>query len=160
LPTSKNGHFDDRNFANIPYGGGRDAKSALSLVSPTIKSSSLTKVRAVRVTNREEKYPRATFGLAADMKEVGRSGDTLKLRFLLAVETSPLVQRAEIEGQVEVKFDLGVLAATGGQLGEGFASELALELYKLHYQTIYSLFETLSLESPSPWLLKDVHLVK
>jgi hypothetical protein len=132
----------------------------LALVASAIKSSSLTRVRVTRVTNRPEKYPRAAFGLSADMKEVGRSGDTLKLRFSIAVETNPLVQRAELEGRVEVKLDSGLLAATGGQLGEDFASELALELYKLYYQTVYSLFDTLSLDSPSPWLLRDVHLVR
>lgn len=132
----------------------------MALVTPTIKSSNLNRVRAVRVTNLGESHPRASFGLSADMKEVGRTGDTLKLRFTIVVETSPLVQRAEIEGLVEVKFDLRMLAATGGQLGEDFASELALELYKLHYQTVYSLFDTLALDSPSPWLLRGVHLVK
>jgi len=132
----------------------------LALVSPTIKSSSLTKVRVAKVTNRTDKYPRAAFGLSADMKEVGRSDNVLKLKFSIAVETSPLVQRAELEGRVEVRLVPGLMAATGGQLGEDFASDLALELYKLHYQTVYSLFEAMSLESPSPWLLRDVHLVK
>jgi len=132
----------------------------MALVSPTIMSTSLTKVRVAKVTNRDEKYPRAAFGLSADMKEVGRTGETLKLRFSIALETSPMVQRAELEGRVDIKLEPGLLAATGEQLGEDFASELALELYKLHYQTVYSLFESLSLESPSPWLLRDVHLVK
>jgi len=132
----------------------------LALVAPAIVSTSLTKIRVVKVTNRDEKYPRAAFGLSADMKEVGRSGNNLKLRFTIAVETNPLVQRAELQGRVDVRIDPALLAATGGQLGEDFASELALEIYKRHYQTIYSLFDSLSLESPSPWLLRDVHVVQ
>lgn len=147
-------------IANFAYGEAGDSQDVLALVAPTIVSTSLTKVRVVRVTNREEKYPKASFGLAADMREVGRSGNNLKLRFSIAVETNPLVQRAQLEGKVEVRLDPALLAATGGQLGEDFASELALEIYKRHYETIYSLFDSLALESPSPWLLRDVHLVQ
>lgn len=147
-------------IANFAYGEAGDSQDVLALVAPTIVSTSLTKVRVVRVTNREEKYPKASFGLAADMREVGRSGNILKLRFSIAVETNPLVQRAQLEGKVEVRLDPALLAATGGQLGEDFASELALEIYKRHYETIYSLFDSLALESPSPWLLRDVHLVQ
>lgn len=124
-----------------------------------IKSVALSKIRVARVTNRGEKFPRASFGLAADLKEVGRAGDTLKLRFDIAVETNPLIQRAEIEGSVDVKIDQKLLAATGGQLGEDFASELALQLYTMNFDMVYALFDTLSLDSPSPWLLKDVRLV-
>lgn len=113
-----------------------------------------------RLTLEHGRPSKVNFDLNAELKEVKRSGTKMKLRYNLFLDAFPAVQRAELEGDADV--DSPVLSSVDdlNSVEQSLLTELALEVYRQSYEILYLLFDSLELETPSPWMVKDVHLVK
>ncbi|TLX97252.1 MAG: hypothetical protein E6K96_03820 [Thaumarchaeota archaeon] len=120
--------------------------------------SSINRVRVSKLALGDDAAPRATFDLAAEMSEIGVVDGRLRVRYLLALETYPSVQRAEIEGVATISGER--FASVRDQvIEEGRITKIALLIYRNDFQVLYLLLKSMGLEAPSPWLVRDVHLI-
>jgi len=121
--------------------------------------STLGRVRLARLALGTKSVPKPTFDLAADMQELEVGGGRLRVRYVISLETYPSVERAEMEGVATVSGRrFGNLKDLKG-LGESRLAEMAIEIYRKNYESLYLLLNSMGLEVPSPWLVRDVHLV-
>jgi len=120
--------------------------------------SSINRVRITRLAIGDDVAPRATFDLAAEMQEIGVVDGKLRVRYVIGLETYPSVQRAEIEGVATISGEK--FASVRDQvIEEGRVTKIALLIYRNDFQVLYLLLKSMGLEAPSPWLVRDVHLV-
>lgn len=120
----------------------------------------LTRLRTSLVSSKPIKSERMTFDLQADIKTVSRDGPRLKIRYSIGIETFPVVYRAEMQGTAVVNAELMAKDESLEDLGEAVISDLALTIYKRNYESLYLALSSLGLEAPSPWLVKEPHLIK
>ena len=120
--------------------------------------SSINRVRISRLAMGDGIAPRATFDLAAELHEIGVVDGRLRVRYVISVETFPSVQRAEIEGVATISGEKFASAREQG-IEEGRITKVAIMIYRNDFQVLYLLLRSMGLEAPSPWLVKDVHLV-
>ncbi len=120
----------------------------------------LTKIRLSRIAMNPIDGKKVNFGLDADFREISRGAGKVKLRFAITVDTFPLVQRALMEGFALMEEKL--LQPEGNSDGADGVNlnELALAIFRQDYESLYLLFDTLELPPPSPWMLREVRLVK
>jgi len=121
--------------------------------------SQLTKLRTSLVAIKPPQGSKLSFNLQADIKAVSRDGPELKLRYSIGIETFPLIYRAEIEGTALAKAEILAKDESIEDLGEAVLGDIALQIYRQNYEPLYLALSTQGLEAPSPWLVKDVHLV-
>lgn len=120
--------------------------------------ASVRRIRVARLALGNEKSPKASFDLNAELKEVKRTGTKFKLRYSLFLETFPAVQRAELEGDAEVESPIFSSFEDLGSLDQRLVTKLAVEIYRKSFEVIYLLFDSLGLDAPSPWILRGVQL--
>jgi hypothetical protein len=122
--------------------------------------STLTKIKVSRLTfGHSTKVPKVTFDLGADIKEVETAKGHLRLKYTLYIDANPVVERAELEGEVVISSP-AITASTDLQmLGEDKISEIAMQIYAKNYETIYLTFSSVGLTAPPPLLIQDVHMV-
>jgi hypothetical protein len=126
---------------------------------PVCLNSRLSRIRATRVAIRPPSAGDWFFDLAASLTELSREGGLIRLGYSLLLETSPAVLRAEMAG--EASFEAGALREGPIESqGEAFVSGLAMEIFRVNYQQLYLLLETMGLKAPTPQLLMGVHLTK
>ena len=121
--------------------------------------STIDKVRVTRLAMGYGKVPKPNFDLGADLKELSREGSKLTVKYTLYLDTFPAVQRVELHGVATIRSPLIDPHADDGDVSESLLSDVALEIFRNHYSTIYLLFDSMRLPFPSPWVVKDVHLV-
>ena len=120
--------------------------------------STINRVRIARLAIGDEVAPKATFDLAAEMNEIGVVDGRLRVRYLIALETYPSVQRAEIEGVATISGER--FASVRDQvIEEGRITKIAVLIYRNDFQLLYLLLKSMGLEAPSPFLVRDVHLL-
>lgn len=120
----------------------------------------LTKLRTSLVAIKPPEGQKVNFNIQADIKTVARDGTRLKIRYLLELETFPLIYRAQMGGFATANAEMLAKDENLEDLGEEVISDIALQLYKSGFEPLYLTLSTLGLEAPSPWLVKDVHLAK
>ncbi len=120
----------------------------------------LTKIRLSRISMNPIDGTKVNFGLDADFREISRAAGKVKLRFILTVDTFPLVERASMEGFALLEEK--VLQPDGDSGGADGVSlnELALAIFRNDFESLYLLFDTLKLPPPSPWMVREVRLVR
>ncbi|MCS4537961.1 MAG: hypothetical protein HYY67_03780 [Thaumarchaeota archaeon] len=106
-----------------------------------------------------EKPPQVRYDLNADLKEVKRDKTKLRFKYALFLETFPAIQRAELEGDAEVESPVFGSVTDLGNLDQGLFTELVIEIYRKNYDTLYLILDCLGLDIPSPWIIRDVHLI-
>lgn len=120
--------------------------------------STIDKVRVARLALGYGKVPRPNFDLGADLKELSREGSKLNLKYTLYLDTFPAVQRVELQGMATIRSPLINSQTDEVDVSERLLSDIALEIFRNHYDTIYLLFDSMRLPFPSPWVVKNVHL--
>src|SRR3989442_3699889 len=120
--------------------------------------SNIKRVRIARLAIGDEPVPRGTFDLGAEMNEIWVFDGRLRVKYLIALETSPSVQRAEIEGVATISGER-FTSSRGEVVEEGRITKIALLIYRNDFQVLYLLLKSMGLEAPSPWLVRDVHLI-
>ncbi len=132
----------------------------MALLAQMIKvDAQTTKLRASLSAIRPPEWGKVTFDVQADIKTVSRSGPRIKLRYSIAIDTFPLVYRAEIGGVAYATTEILAKDESLEDLGEGALNEVAMQIYRSNFEGLYLALSTLGLEAPSPWLVKDVRLV-
>ena len=122
--------------------------------------SRLTRLRVSVVAIRPPDGTKVSFDLHVDIKQASRSGTALKLRYSIGIETFPLIYRAEIAGSAELNAELMAKDESLEDLGEGVLSDVALQIFRQNFETLYLALSTMGVDSPSPWLVREVHLVQ
>jgi hypothetical protein len=119
----------------------------------------LSKIKVSRLTlGHGTALPKVSFDLGADIKEVETAKGRLRLRYTLYLDANPAVERAELSGEVTITSP-AISAVTDLQaLGDEKISDIAMQIYAKNYEILYLLFQTAGLISPSPHLIRDVHL--
>ncbi|MBI3116035.1 MAG: hypothetical protein HYZ12_01725 [Thaumarchaeota archaeon] len=121
--------------------------------------STIDKVRVARLALGYGKVPRPSFDLGADLKELSREGNKLTVKYTLYLDTFPAVQRVELQGVATIRSPLISSQTNDVDVSETLLSEVALEIFRNHYDIMYLLFDSMRLPFPSPWVVKNVHLV-
>jgi hypothetical protein len=101
-----------------------------------------------------------SYDLQADVKQVSRKGPTIKLRYTIGIETYPMIFRAEIGGVAYANAEMLAKDENLEDLGEGVLGDIALQIYRQNFESLYLALTTLGIAAPSPWLVKDVQLVQ
>ena len=122
--------------------------------------SRLTRLRASMVAIRPPDGTKMSFDLNVDIKQVSRTGPTLRLRYSIGIETFPLIYRAEIAGFADLNAEMLAKDESLQDLGEGVLSDVALQIFRQDYESLYLTLSTMGADSPSPWLVREVHLVQ
>lgn len=120
--------------------------------------SHLTRLKTSVVAIKPAAGVKASYDLQADIKAVSRRGARLKLRFTIGIDTFPLVYRAELGGFAYANLDMLAVDEGLEALGEGVLSDVILQIFRDHYESLYLALSTQDMEAPSPWLVRDVHL--
>ena len=153
MQESKTAHDDKKTRAR------QETQEAVGPIDRLAVESSINKVRVARVALGTAKVPRPNFDLGADLQEVSREGNELTLKYALYLETTPYVQLVEIHGVAKVRSSMLDSRTDYDSLSEGLLTDVALEIFRNHYQTVYLLFDWMRLANPSPWIFDSVHLV-
>ena len=118
----------------------------------------LTRLRPSLVAIRPPEGTKVSFDLQADIKTVSRDGTRIKIRYVLDLDTYPLIYRAQIGGFATANAEILAKDENLEDLGGAILSDVALQVYRANYEALYLALSTQGLEPPSPWLVKDVHL--
>lgn len=139
--------------------GTSDSSQESAAVAGFQVESTIDKVRVARLALGHAKVPRPNFDLGAELKELSREGNNLRVKYTLYIDTFPAVQRVELHGAATVRSPLINSQGDDGDISENLLSDVALEIFRNHYDTMYLLFDSMRLPFPSPWVVKNVHLV-
>ena len=120
----------------------------------------LSRIKVSRLTfGHGTKVPKVSFDLGADIKEVETAKGRLRLKYTLFIDSSPAVERAELQGEVTITSPRITSVTDLQALGEDKISDIAMQIYSKNYETLYLIFDSAGLTAPSPFLIQDVHLV-
>jgi hypothetical protein len=120
--------------------------------------SQLTKLRTTLVAIRPLGDTKVSFDLQADIKAVSRDGPRIKIRYSIDIETYPLIYRAEIGGFAHANAEMLAKEESIEDLGQEVLGDIALQIFRQNYESLYLTLATQGLDAPSPWLVKDVHI--
>ena len=119
----------------------------------------MSRVRIARLAMGDGAVPRPTFDLGAEIHELGTVDGRLNVRYTITIDTFPSVERAEVEGVATITGDRFTTAKDLQGIEEGRITKVAIAIYRNDFETLYLLLKSMGLEAPSPWLVKDVHIV-
>ena len=138
--------------------GNDSAQDTASAVGFQVEST-IDKIKVARLALGHGKVPKPNFDLGADLKEISRQGNKLTVKYTLYLDSFPAVQRVEVHGVATIRSPLINSHTDEDEMSEGLLSDAALEIFRNHYEMIFLLFDSMRLPFPSPWVVKDVHLV-
>jgi hypothetical protein len=120
----------------------------------------LSKIKVAKLTlGHTSALPKLSFDLGADIKEIETAKGRLRLKYTLFLDANPAFERAELSGEVTITSP-AISAVTDLQaLGEDKISDIAMGIYAKNYEILYLTFQSAGLVAPSPFLIKDVHMV-
>jgi len=121
--------------------------------------SKISRIRITRLALGDGSVPRPMFDLGAEMTEIGFTKGELRVRYMLAIESFPSVQRAEVEGEATIKGERFDSIEDLHEIEPGRLAKMAISIYRNDFESLYLIFMGMGLEAPSPWVVKDVHLV-
>ena len=121
-------------------------------------NAQLTKLRASIIAIKPPEGTKVSYDLNVDIKQVGRKGPELKLRYAIGIETFPAICRAEIAGFAVFNAEMLAQDENLEDLGEGVLGDIALNIFRQNFESLYLALTTMGMDSPSPWLVKEVHL--
>ena len=120
----------------------------------------LTRLRASVIAIKPPEGTKVSYDLNVDIKQVSRKGPELKIRYAIGIETFPAVSRAEIAGFALVNAENLAKDENLEDLGESVVGDIAVDIYRQNFEPLYLALNTMGMDSPSPWLVREVHLVQ
>jgi hypothetical protein len=121
--------------------------------------SKISRIRITRLALGDGNVPRPMFDLGAEMTEIGFAKGEVRVRYLLSIESFPSVQRAEVEGEATIKGERFESVDDLHEIEQGRLAKMAISIYRNDFESLYLILMGMGLEAPSPWVVKDVHLV-
>ena len=119
----------------------------------------LTKLRVSVIAIKPPEGTKISYDLNVDIKQAGRKGPEVKLRYSIGIDTFPAICRAEIAGSAVVNAEMLAQDENLEDLGEGVLGDIAVDIYRQNFEPLYLALATMGMDSPSPWLVKEVRLV-
>jgi hypothetical protein len=96
----------------------------------------------------------SVFGFDVEMTELARGDCSLSLAFVFTFGRKYPGQTCRMEGRAELHFAPGA-GSEMRQFGDEVDTDMAVQIFRNHYETIYLLHDALGIEAPSPWIVKD-----
>jgi len=97
------------------------------------------------------------FNFDFDLGECGSTKDSLTVRFEFTFGRAS-GQACKVGGKAELRFARLGRGVGHEPLGHGVTNEMAVEIFRACYETIFLLHQSLGLEAPSPWITQQVSL--
>jgi hypothetical protein len=98
------------------------------------------------------------FDFEVDLSECGRTEETLRFRYSFSFGRLTSGQVCKIRGEAVVRFSQLNPGRGFNNLGGDLTNEIAVEIFRRNYESVYLLHGALAMEAPSPWITQDVSL--
>ena len=118
-------------------------------------ATTITSVAAERTDERADSNTPVIFGLDVNIEELERKGDSVKVKFHIAMESDPAIVRFAIEGTATASGDSDTIEASLNPDSETNVPPIFTKIYQQAYAVIFLLAGTLNVPYPSPALLRS-----
>src|ERR1700730_6712022 len=98
------------------------------------------------------------FNFEVDIKEIGRSDDKLKVEYAFSFGKHSSGQMSRVSGVALIGFSHFGPKTDLQSLGEHSTTQMAVEIFRKNFESIYLLHATLGMDAPSPWIMQGVRL--
>jgi len=98
------------------------------------------------------------FDFDVDLRESARTEDRLSVRYSFTFGRPSSGQVCKVNGTAAVRFSQFNPSRDFHALGDDITNEMAVEIFRKNYETVYLLHEALSIDAPSPWITQEVSL--
>ncbi len=95
------------------------------------------------------------FDFDVNLTERGRTGDSMRVGFSFSFGRPSTGQVCKFNGEAIVNFSRFNPERGFQYLGDDLTNEMAVEIFRKNYESIFLLHESLSMDAPSPWTTKD-----
>ncbi|MGH9917671.1 MAG: hypothetical protein ACRD6W_02180 [Nitrososphaerales archaeon] len=92
------------------------------------------------------------------LSESARTEDRMSVRYSFTFGRPFSGQVCKVSGTATVRFSGFDPSRDFHALGDDVANEMAVEIFRRDYTTVYLLHEALAMEAPSPWITRQVSL--
>jgi len=103
--------------------------------------------------------PRNThFDFDVDLDESSRTADSLNVKYAFKFGKASSGSTCNVSGVAVLHFSHFNPEADFHSLGNDITNEMAIEIFRKNYESVYLLHEALGMEAPSPWITHGVSL--
>lgn len=120
--------------------------------------SRIDNITLVKMDGRAEGFKAGQFDFDVDLIESNRTEDSLTISYSFGFGRPSSGQFCKVGGKAVLRFSQFNPKADFHTLGNDITKEMALEIFRKNYETIYLLHDALAIEAPSPWITQDVSL--
>ncbi len=132
-----------------------DARQGVRIVSVESRIDSISLSKAERDIRLIESRP---FDFDVDMSELSRSQDRLSVRYCFTFGRPASGRVCKVSGTAVVRFSQFNPTSDFHTLGDDITNEMAVEIFRKNYESVYLLHDALAMDAPSPWVTHDVSL--
>jgi hypothetical protein len=118
-------------------------------------TTNIVSVAAERTDERADSNTPVIFGLDVNIEELERKGDSVKVKFHIAMESDPAIVRFAIEGTATSSGDSDTIEASLSPDPETNVPPIFTKIYQQAYAVVFLLAGTLNVPYPSPALLRS-----
>lgn len=93
-----------------------------------------------------------------ELTEVNRISDGLRVKYAMRFGRTLSGEKCTVSGEAALHFASFNADALLDSIGGDITNDIATEIFRKNYETIYLLHSSMGLESPSPWITHDVSL--
>ncbi len=98
------------------------------------------------------------FDFDVDMSESSRTEDSLNVRYAFSFGKPSSGQLCKVRGSAVVRFLRFNPKNDFHALGNDISNEMAVEIFRKNYESVYLLLDALGMDAPTPWITQDVAL--
>ncbi len=98
------------------------------------------------------------FDFDVELSEEARTQDSLSVRYSFTVGRPSSGQVCKVSGKAAVRFSQFNPESDFHTLGNDISNEIAVEIFRKNYESVYLLHAALAMDAPSPWITQDVSL--
>ena len=98
------------------------------------------------------------FNFEADIREEGLTDDTLRVKYGFSFGRPSDGRASQISGEAAIRFSHLGPNTDLRSLREYLNTQMAIEIFRKNFESIYLLHSAVGMEAPSPWIIQDVRL--
>jgi hypothetical protein len=98
------------------------------------------------------------FEFDVDLNESARTENSLTVRYSFTFGRPLAGQVCKITGKAVVRFSQFNPAKDFHYLGNDITNEIAVEIFRKNFESVYLLHDAMMMEAPSPWITQGVSL--
>lgn len=96
------------------------------------------------------------FEFDVTLTESIQTAESLKVKYMLMLKRTAIGETCNVSGQAVLRFSGFGRDIELTSLGEEMMNEIAVEIFRKNYETVYLLHDAFGIEAPSPWITQDV----